>query len=360
MRTSPQTETMPELASTIITTARLATHVWTAGEGGKPAVLLIHGNVSSAVFYDRVQAQLAERYRVVAPDLRGYGRSETKGVDATRGVRDFSDDLAALLDCEELGLGRAPVHVVGWSAGGNVAMQLAMDHGDRVASLVLINPGSPHGYGGTRADGSPCAPDFAGSGAGTANPAFVERLAAGDTSADEPISPRNVMNGFYWKPPFRPEPAREEQYLAGMLQTKVGPESYPGDRTASEHWPHVAPGTTGMNNALSPKYLGQASFADIDRKPPVLWVRGADDQIVSDRSMFDIGVLGELGLVPGWPGAEQYPAQPMVAQTRDVLERYARNGGHYREVVIADAGHGPHIEKHDEFMALLTKFLGTA
>lgn len=353
---------MSALESRIIATARLDTHVRLAGAPGKPAILLVHGNVSSGVFFDRVQAELAERYFVITPDLRGYGRSEAKPVDATRGVRDYSDDLAALLASADLGLAKdAKVHVVAWSAGANVAMQLAIDHGARVASLALINPGSPYGFGGTKdVEGTPCYPDFAGSGAGGANPVFVERLAAKDTGAELPVSPRNVMNAFYWKPPFKPEPEAEERYLAGMLEITVGPESYPGDAASSPHWPMVAPGVTGMNNALSPKYLDQRGLVELREKPPILWIRGADDQIVSDRSMFDFGVLGELGVVPGWPGADVFPAQPMVQQTRAVFERYAAAGGSYEERVFADTGHGPHIEKHDEFMRALHGFLPPA
>ncbi len=349
---------MATLESRTVRTARLASNVWIAGDPKHPPVVLIHGNVSSAEFFDRVQTELEDRFFVIAPDLRGYGKSETKPVDATRGMRDYAEDIVALLSSGVLGFADdAKFRLLGWSAGANVVMQLAIDHPDRVHSLVLINPGSPYGFGGTKGvDGQPCHPDFAGSGGGTANPQFVERIEAKDKSADQPVSPRNVMNAFYWKPPFRPEPEREDKLVAAMLDTAIAEGNYPGDMTTSSNWPGLAPGVLGMNNALSPKYLDQSGFADIDPKPPVLWVRGADDQIVSDRSMFDFGVLGELGVVPGWPGAEVYPAQPMVAQTRAVLDRYEAGGGAYREVVFEDCGHGPHIEKHDEFMALVTEF----
>ncbi|MCA9696378.1 MAG: alpha/beta hydrolase, partial [Myxococcales bacterium] len=214
------------------------------------------------------------------------------------------------------------------------------------------------GFGGTKdVRGTPCYADFAGSGGGTANPQFVELMAAKDTGSDQQASPRNVMNAFYWKPPFRPEPAREDAYLDGLLATATGPDNYPGDMNPSANWPNVAPGTRGINNALSPKFCNQGGFADIGHKPAVLWIRGADDQIVSDRSMFDFGVLGEFGVVPGWPGAEVFPAQPMVSQMRAVLERYKQNGGEYNESVILDCGHGPHIEAFDQFMTLVDEFL---
>jgi len=86
-------------------------------------------------------------------------------------------------------------------------------------------------------------------------------------------------------------------------------------------------------------------------------VRGDADQIVSDSSMFDLGALGKMGFVPGWPGEDVYPPQPMVSQMRAVLEKYQANGGAYKEVVIADAAHSPHIEKPAEFKEEFLGFL---
>ena len=92
-------------------------------------------------------------------------------------------------------------------------------------------------------------------------------------------------------------------------------------------------------------------------KPPILWIRGDSDQIVSDTSLFDFGTLGKLGAVPGWPGDAVFPPQPMVSQTRAVLDQYAANGGEYREVVIADAGHSPHVEQPAAFREAFIAFL---
>lgn len=345
------------ISSVTVATPRLRTHLLVSGPDDGAPVLFIHGNVSSALFWEETLAALPPRYRGLAPDLRGYGESETKPVDATRGLRDFADDLHSLIG--ELGLAAdRRIQIVGWSNGGGVAMQYAIDHPDLVAALVLVAPVSPYGFGGTRdAAGTPCWPDYAGSGGGTANPEFVQRLAAGDRSGESPFSPRSVMNAFYFKPPFQPAPARAEQFVSSLLSTKTGDASYPGDMTASEHWPGVAPGTSGVNNAISPKYCDLSGFARITPRPDVLWVRGADDQIVSDTSLFDFGHLGALGAVPGWPGADIYPAQPMIGQTRAVLEDYRSRGGRYREEVIADCGHSPHVEHPDAFRELVFGFL---
>jgi len=247
--------------------------------------------------------------------------------------------------------------LLGWSLGGNIVMQYAIDYPGKVRSLTLESPGSPFGFGGTKgAEGTPVWPDFAGSGGGTANPDFAQRIAQGDRG-NEQYSPRTVMNNFYFKPTFHLTPDREEMYLTSLLSTRVTLGNYPGDMTPSNNWPAVGPGTQGFNNALSPKYLNQGNFAGISHKPPVLWLHGADDQIVSDTSLFDFGYLGQLGAVPGWPGAEVYPPQPMKSQVRTVLEKYKAKGGQYQEVQLADCGHSPHVEKQEEVFKLFTQFV---
>ena len=342
------------VGSEVIATSRLETHLLAGGpEGGAP-IVFVHGNASSSRFFEDTLAVLPSRYRGLAPDLRGFGESEAMPLDATRGVADFSDDLRSLTEA----LGLEEVHLVGWSAGGSVAMRYATDYPSRVASLALVDPMSPYGFGGTKdVDGTPCWADFAGSGGGTANPEFVRRLEAKDRTEGDPNSPRNVMNNFYFKPPFRATSKREEAYLWSVLSTRVGDENYPGDMTVSENWPGVAPGTKGMNNSISPKYCNLEGFALVEPGPPVLWVRGDSDAIVSDTSVLDFGTLGRMNAVPGWPGEEIFPPQPMVSQIRAVLDAYEAHGGSYREEVIPDCGHTPHVEKPEEFRRLLFDFL---
>ena len=59
------------------------------------------------------------------------------------------------------------------------------------------------------------------------------------------------------------------------------------------------------------------------------------------------------GAIPGWPGEQAWPPQPMLAQTRAVLDGYAAAGGRYREVAIEDSGHGPHLDQPERFLAEL-------
>jgi pimeloyl-ACP methyl ester carboxylesterase len=351
-----------------VPTSRLRTHVLTAGPADAPVLVLVHGNVSSARFFAPTMSVLARRYRCLAPDLRGFGLSEAARVDARRGVRDFADDLHALLTESalamkregEVGGGQRRVSLLGWSLGGGVVLQYAIDHPDMVDSIVLESPMSPYGFGGTRdLAGAPCWPDFAGSGGGTASPEMVRRIAAGDRGSDDPASPRNVMTTLYGKPPFQLPAGLENELVDAMLQMTTGDGNYPGDAVASPNWPGTAPGEHGVNNAISPRYCDLSGFAAIESGPGVLWVRGDSDQIVSDTSAVDLGYLGQIGAVPGWPGADVYPPQPMVGQMRAVLDRYRGAGGRYEERVLAGCGHSPHLEQPDEFNELVGGFLAS-
>lgn len=350
--------TLPGITSKMIHTPRLDMHVLFGGaESGTP-VVCIHGNASSATFWEEVMLKLPAEFRGIAPDLRGYGDTEDKTIDATRGYGDWVDDVIGLT--QTLGLKR--YHVVGHSLGGALLFSLVPAAGASILSATLVAPGSPYGFGGTKdVDGTPCYADFAGSGGGVVNPDFAKLMGEKNRGSDNPLaSPRIVMNSFYWKPPFKP--TREEDLLSSLLSEKVGPDKYPGDFVPSPNWPNVAPGKWGPINAASPKYVGDSvkRFVAAAYKPPILWVRGSDDQIVSDNSLFDFGTLGKLGAVPGWPGEAVYPPQPMVSQTRAVLEKYTANGGKYWEKVIADTGHTPYVEKPDEFMRGLVEHLRLA
>jgi pimeloyl-ACP methyl ester carboxylesterase len=335
-----------------IQTSRLNMHCWVSGPDAATPLLLVHGNLTTGRFFQSLAEHLGSQYRMVAPDLRGFGRTEPRPIDATRGLRDWTDDLHALLVA--LGwAGARRVHAAGWSIGGAVLEQYEIDHAEDLASLTLLAPMSPFGFGGTRdAEGTPCYADFAGSGGGTAAPDFVRRLAAGDRSADEPASsPRIVMRSFFWSPRYvAPD---EDELIDEVLLTRVGDEFYPGATVGSENWPGVGPAPSGINNAISPKWCNTSAFGDLDNPLPMLWIRGDEDQVVSDASLFDFGTLGKLGAVPGWPGEDVFPSQPMIAQNRAMFDRRAARGGSIREVVLHEVGHGPPIERAAEVAQLM-------
>ncbi|MCM0674073.1 alpha/beta hydrolase [Micromonospora phytophila] len=343
-----------ETGQRIVSANGITQAVRVAGPPNGVPVLLIHGNCSSAAFWEPLVRRLPATLRVVAPDLRGYGDTETAPVDATRGLRDFADDVAALLDDRSLFAADACPVVVGHSLGGGVAMRLLVDRPERVGGLLLSAPVSPYGFGGTRdLAGTPTTADFAGTGGGTASADFARRLAAGDRGAEGPTSPRSVLRTAYVADPASLG-ADEELLLDSVLSTATGDDNYPGTAVPSANWPGTAPGERGVLNALAPTYCRVADdLVAVAGKPPVTWIHGDADVIVSDTSLFDLAYLGSLGVVPGWPGEADCPPQPMVGQTRAVLDRYAAAGGAYREVLLPGCGHSPHLERPAEFVAEL-------
>jgi len=98
---------------------------------GTPVVLL-HAGVGDSRMWDPVVDRLDDRYRLVRYDVRGYGRSPAPTAPFSKLA-----DLIAVLD--DFGLDRA--HLVGCSMGGQIAMDCAIAHPDRVGTLTLLAPG---------------------------------------------------------------------------------------------------------------------------------------------------------------------------------------------------------------------------
>lgn len=112
---------------------RLSTYVVGRGD----PIVLLHGLGGSKVTWFPILGRLAERFRVIAPDLPGHGESEKPRTDYT--PRFYARVARHLLD--EVGIEQAIV--VGNSLGGRVGLELALRSPNRVASLVLLDPSMP-------------------------------------------------------------------------------------------------------------------------------------------------------------------------------------------------------------------------
>jgi 2-hydroxy-6-oxonona-2,4-dienedioate hydrolase len=110
-----------------------------AGAGG-PALVLLHGNMTSSKHLEILMDQLEDEFKIYAPDMRGFGVS-TYNQHITS-LQDFADDLKLWVD----GLSLRGFTLAGWSTGGGVAMQFAADHPDYVDKLVLIESVGIKGY----------------------------------------------------------------------------------------------------------------------------------------------------------------------------------------------------------------------
>ena len=113
---------------TTINGARI--HYERAGEG--LPVIFLHAGVADLRMWEPQVAAFARHFDVIRPDMRGFGKSELPA-----GRWSPVADLLALVD--ELHL--KPAHLVGCSMGGAVAIDFALEHGERISRLVLVGPG---------------------------------------------------------------------------------------------------------------------------------------------------------------------------------------------------------------------------
>lgn len=338
-----------------VITDRLTTRVLFTGPDTGIPVLFIHGNFSNATWWEETMLALPAKFCGIAPDLRGYGGADPDvKIDATRGMGDFVDDALALMDH----LGHQCFHLVGNSLGGLVVWWMMAGVPQRLLSVTLAGPGAPFGFGGTRdASGTPTTPDFAGSGGGLINPDLVQSILEGDRDSLSDFSPRGIMRRLVWGEGHIPE--REDALIDAMFRVHIGKRELPGDSEPSPNWPFVRPGKWGATNAMSPKYVDNLVDRILASEPKVhaLWSYGADDLAVSNSAGSDPGTWGPTGRLPGFPGLEIYPPQPMMDQIRKMLDDYSAVGGSYIEAVIEDSGHVPFITHPDEFNRTFHKHL---
>ena len=119
--------------------------IFVAEAGSGPAVVMLHGGgpgASGLSNYSRNIDVLAESFRVIVPDMPGYGRSD-KFFDHSDPFGFLADSIHGLLD--DMGIPTA--HLIGNSLGGAAALRLALDAPRRVGKLILMGPG---GIGMTR------------------------------------------------------------------------------------------------------------------------------------------------------------------------------------------------------------------
>ncbi|MEM6729824.1 MAG: alpha/beta hydrolase [Pseudomonadota bacterium] len=113
----------------------LEMRVRSAGSGSP--VVLLHGYPQTAACWNKVAPRLVSAgYRVIAPDLRGYGGSDKPGSETeTYTKRVMAADIAALMDAFEI----ESAAIIGHDRGGRVAHRMARDHGARVRALTVLD-----------------------------------------------------------------------------------------------------------------------------------------------------------------------------------------------------------------------------
>jgi pimeloyl-ACP methyl ester carboxylesterase len=109
-------------------------------EGQGEVLVLIHGNMSSSIHFKPMFDSLKDKYRLIAPDLRGFGDSSYK--NPINSLNDLGEDVFILLDALKVD----KYFLGGWSTGGAIAMKMAAKRPEDVKKLVLIESCSYRGY----------------------------------------------------------------------------------------------------------------------------------------------------------------------------------------------------------------------
>ena len=130
-------EAVPQLTVAADLTLHYEDHDYADPWSPHGTFLLLHGFAESAAVWFGWVPHLARSHRVLAPDLRGFGRSSVPAdpLGYPWSAAGFAADVAVLVDA----LGAGPVHLVGARVGAAVGMQLAADRPDLVASLSVVS-----------------------------------------------------------------------------------------------------------------------------------------------------------------------------------------------------------------------------
>ena len=99
----------------------------------EPVLLLIHGNQSSSVIFETTMRRMESDAHIYAVDLPGFGESSYEKQHET--LKEWADDVAQFMNKKKI----ASATVLGWSAGGGVAMELAACYPDKVEQMVLVS-----------------------------------------------------------------------------------------------------------------------------------------------------------------------------------------------------------------------------
>ena len=283
-----------------------------AGPPDGAPVLLIHGNCSSAAFWEPLVRHLPATCGWSPPTCAATATPTTAPVDATRGLRRLRRRRGRA--ARRPGALRRPAPGRWWSGTRSAAAWRCgcwSTTRDRVAGAAAGGAGLP-----VRLRRHPRPRRHAH------HPRLRRhRRRHGEPRLRRPARRRRPGRG-------RARPARAPccgpTYVADPASLGDGRGAAAGQRAVHRHRRRQLPGHGGRLGELAGHRAGRraacstrwrrptsgspTSWSPSPAKPPVTWVRGDADVIVSDTSLFDLAYLGSLGVVPGWPGDGGLPA----------------------------------------------------
>ncbi|MEC9485341.1 MAG: alpha/beta hydrolase [Candidatus Izemoplasma sp.] len=271
---------------------------------GNEVLVLLHGNMSSSVHFEPLIERLKDSYRIIAPDLRGFGDSSyKKPFESLHDLADDVIDLLRLLSIKSYFLG-------GWSTGGAIALSMAAKVPDHVNKLILIESASHRGY-----------PIFQKDEAGT--PMVGKYYETKEDLAKDPVQVAPMVGIFdtknvaamdaIWKQVIytvnQPSEEDNKRYLEETLKQR---------NLVDIDWALTTFNMSNFSNGVS---LGEGNIGDVTCPVLSIW------------SNKDITVL-----------------EYMIDETVEALPNA-------KKVVLKDAGHSPLVDKPDELTNNILNFL---
>lgn len=266
---------------------------------GDQVLVMIHGNLSSSLYWEPLLKRLPAHIRAIAPDLRGFGDSSyVKGFDS---LLDLAKDVSLLLD--ELRV--ASFDLIGWSLGGGVAMELAALLGERVKTLTLLSSTTHKGYPLFQKDENK-------------RPIYGQIYDSKEAMAEDPLQVKPVLDALKAKNSAwmswiydvtiytgkKPEPDDNNRWIAETLKMRC---------LVDADW-----ALANLNMADEPNYYGPGNGRIHQIRAKVLHLWGFLDKTVPEYMLLDnaTALKGQSSVVR-WEGCGH---SPLVDRIEDLTE----------------------------------------
>ncbi len=238
-------------------------------KGGKELLILVHGNMTSSKHWDILIKKMPEKFKIIAPDLRGFGISSYN--NEINSLNDFAKDLKLFFD--KLNLKK--FNIMGWSTGGGVVMDFAADNPEYIKKVILMESVGTKGYPIFKKDEN-------------GQPIISELLSSKKEIAKDPVQVLPVLQAYenkdketmkmIWNNTIytdnKPDPEKYDKYIEDMFtQRNLVDVDY-----ALAHF-NISNDHNGLEE-------GNNKAKKIDS--PVLILYGENDKVVTEQMARDI------------------------------------------------------------------------
>lgn len=281
------------------------TYAYLEKGSGDNILILIHGNLSSSVYYKPLIDRLPEDIHVYALDLRGFGDSTYHS--PFNSLKELATDLKLFMTALKI----EKAHIAGWSLGGGVAMEFAAIHQSSVNKLILINSTTHKGYPIFKKDDSNA-------------PIFTQGYESKEKMAEDPVQVKPMLEALLTKNKFFMSYVYDLTIYTNHKPTQEDNDVYIKETLKQRCLVDADWALANLNMSEIPNLYHKGDGTIKNIKAPVLMFWGALDKTVPEF---------------------------MVLDNLNAL----KNQTHY--IRFESSGHSPLIDKPDELKEEIYKFI---